>query len=46
MRCSGFNATSGAFVELSGDAILAGVEEQISAPAYGTFVAPGFIEFR
>jgi N-acetylglucosamine-6-phosphate deacetylase len=47
MKCSGFDATSGSFVELSGEAILAGVEEQVAPPpAEGTFVAPGFIDIQ
>ena len=47
MRCSGFDATSGAFVELSGGTILEGVEEQVAPPpAQGTFVAPGFIDIQ
>ena len=46
MKCSGFDAVSGAFVELSGGAILDGVEEQISAPANGNYVTPGFIDIQ
>ncbi len=47
MRCSGFDATTGAFVEISGATVLDGVEEQIGAPpAQGTFLAPGFIDIQ
>lgn len=46
MKCSGFDATSGAFVEISGGTILESVEEQITSPAQGTFVAPGFIDIQ
>jgi len=47
MRCSGFDATSGAFVELSGGTILESVEQQVAPPpGQGTFVAPGFIDIQ
>jgi N-acetylglucosamine-6-phosphate deacetylase len=47
MKCTGFDATSGAFVELSGGTVLESVEEQIAPPpAHGSFVAPGFIDIQ
>ncbi len=46
MKCSGVDATSGAFVELSGGAILDIVKELPSPPSHGAFVAPGFIDIQ
>ena len=47
MKCSGFDAASGSFVELSGGTVLESVEEQITTPpGQGTFVAPGFIDIQ
>jgi N-acetylglucosamine-6-phosphate deacetylase len=46
MKCSGFDATSGAFVELSGGAKIDSVKELSSPPAQGTFVAPGLIDIQ
>jgi len=47
MKCSGFDAATGAFVEISGGTIIDSVEEQIAAPpAQSTFVAPGFIDIQ
>jgi N-acetylglucosamine-6-phosphate deacetylase len=47
MRCSGFDATSGAFIALSGGTVLESVGEQVAPPpGQGTFVAPGFIDIQ
>lgn len=46
MKCSGFDATSGAFIELSGGAIIDSVQQPPSAPAHGTFLAPGLIDIQ
>jgi N-acetylglucosamine-6-phosphate deacetylase len=46
MKCSGFDATSGAFVELSGGAKIDSVKQLSSPPAHGTFVAPGLIDIQ
>lgn len=47
MKCSGFDAASGSYVELTGDAILQSVEKRVAPPpAQGTYVAPGFIDIQ
>ena len=46
MKCSGLDAMSGTFVDLSGGATLGSVDQRHSPPSHGTFVAPGFIDIQ
>jgi N-acetylglucosamine-6-phosphate deacetylase len=46
MKCFGWNAFSGACVELSGGVLLDAVEELIAPPPAYTYLAPGFIDLQ
>jgi N-acetylglucosamine-6-phosphate deacetylase len=46
MKCSGFDYSTGAFVDISGDALIQSVEEPIARPEAGPIVAPGFIDIQ
>ncbi len=46
LRTRGFNTATGAWVEVEGNGALTAVEEQISKPASGPWVAPGFVDIQ
>jgi len=46
MKCSGFDATTGAYIELTGGAKIDSVKQLPSAPAEGTYLAPGLIDVQ
>lgn len=46
MKCSGFDALSGAWVELSGAGAITSVEHVLEPPGRGRFLAPGFIDLQ
>jgi N-acetylglucosamine-6-phosphate deacetylase len=46
IRTRGFDTATGAWVEVEGDAALTAVEEQISRPETGPWLAPGFVDIQ
>ncbi|MBA3976509.1 MAG: N-acetylglucosamine-6-phosphate deacetylase [Candidatus Solibacter sp.] len=45
-KCSGFDALSGSYVELSFGTVIEAADRPKSAPAEGTWLAPGFIDLQ
>lgn len=46
VKCSGFDALSGSYVELSFDNTITVVDTPVGAPSDGTWLAPGFIDIQ
>lgn len=46
MKCSGFDPSSGEYVEISYDSVINGVDALISPPEEALYVAPGWIDLQ
>lgn len=46
MKCSGTDAVTGAWLELTGERAIQSAEELITNPETGTYLAPGFIDLQ